>query len=277
MLYRLFDFRGDFGKEDLVVTCFTSSTFTSMWMKLTESGREKTKGQGWTQAVSSCFFLLEPHELIERLWHEAPMGCRWSLLKGSEDSKWSVTCIQASCAEPRLHLPPWDGGKILSGGSPELTLMSFRQLSSNRRKQRLRLRDQSLGKMFLKPCENLLWCVRAPLSWCFINAYLYLCTRRTCPLYSVMCVSWSSQWLTGEVSTAPPSSASSSGSPSHKHQSSWWATRVTSSVPVKSAQKVGWGKDGVCDGKTARLLSVLRAEDVPWPVIVWFMLRKNNS
>lgn len=63
---------------------------------------------------------------------------------------------------------------------------------------------------------------------------------RTCPLCSVMCASWSSRWLTGEVSTAPPSSASFSGSPSRTCQSSWWATRATLSVPVKSVQTVCW-------------------------------------
>lgn len=65
---------------------------------------------------------------------------------------------------------------------------------------------------------------------------VFLC--RTCPLCSVMCVSWSSPWLTGEVSIAPLSSASSSGSRSHTHQSSWWATRATWFAPVKSAQRV---------------------------------------
>lgn len=69
------------------------------------------------------------------------------------------------------------------------------------------------------------------------------CIPRTCPLCSVMCVSWCSQWLTGEVSTAPPNSASSSGSPSHTCQSSWWATRATLSAPVKSAQMVGRDRD----------------------------------
>lgn len=77
---------------------------------------------------------------------------------------------------------------------------------------------------------------------------------RTCPLCSVMCVSWCSQWPTGEVSTAPPSSASFSGSPSHKHPSSWWATRATSSGPVKSAQRVG----------RARVFKVVRTHICWW-------------
>lgn len=63
-------------------------------------------------------------------------------------------------------------------------------------------------------------------------------STRTSPLYTVTCVSWCSRWLTGGVSTASPSSASSSGSPSRTHRSSWWATRATLCAPGKSAQKV---------------------------------------
>ncbi len=67
--------------------------------RIRRTQRERT---GTVLDISKLLFLQDPLKLIEPLWQGVPTGWWWSLLKGSGDKKWSVTCVQSSWAKSPL-------------------------------------------------------------------------------------------------------------------------------------------------------------------------------